>query len=64
MAQVLETARKISSGADRASLLIAIAGSHSLTGANRTLFVDVAEGISSKHEQNQVLAALVRTERR
>jgi hypothetical protein len=35
-----------------------------LTRNHRTLFLEAAETIPSKHEQDQVLAALVRAERR
>jgi hypothetical protein len=64
LAGLLETARKITSSHDRASLLLAVLKTNTVTGATRTLFLDVADGISSTHEQTQVLAALVRSERR
>jgi hypothetical protein len=61
---VLETAKKINSSYERAHLLLSILKTNTIASSTRTLFLDVAEGISSSHEQNQVLAALVRAERR
>jgi hypothetical protein len=64
VAAFLRSARMVSSDYDRARILLAILKTQPVTGPNRTLFLEVADSISSAHEQNQVLAALVRAERR
>jgi hypothetical protein len=60
---VLESSTGISASHERATLLLAVVKTHTLTGAARTAFIDAAEGISAAHERNQVLATLVRSER-
>jgi hypothetical protein len=49
---------------DRAEVLLAFVAAQSVDSANRQAFVSAAEHIRSPHDQNRVLAALVRAERR
>lgn len=49
---------------DRAEVLLAFLNAQELTAASRQAFVAAAERIKSAHEQNRVLAALVKSERR
>ena len=54
----------MSGGYERASLLLEILKNQTLPQSARALFLDVAQTISSQHDQNRVLAELVRSERR
>jgi hypothetical protein len=54
----------MSSDYDRAETLLAFVGSQPLDASARAAFVAAAEKIRSSHDQNRVLAALVRSERR
>ena len=54
----------MSSDYDRAEVLLAFVGAQGIDSANRRAFVSAAERIGSSHDQNRVLAALVRSERR
>ena len=54
----------MSSDYDRAEVLLAFVGAQAIDSANRQAFVSAAERIRSSHDQNRVLAALVRSERR
>ena len=49
---------------DRAETLLAFISSQPLDASTRQAFVAAAEQIKSSHDQNRVLAALVRSERR
>jgi hypothetical protein len=49
---------------DRAETLLALAVSQPIDPSLRSAFVDAAESIRSSHDQNRVLAALVRSEKR
>jgi hypothetical protein len=49
---------------DRAESLLALANARSIDASLRPAFVTAAESLTSKYDQNRVLAALVRTERR
>lgn len=60
---VLRAARGMSSGYEVSQVLLATAAAVPLSGEARELYVDAAERLGS-HEQGQVLAALVRSERR
>ena len=51
------------SGYELSQLLIAVAGTRSLTGEVRDAYLDAAERLSG-YEQDQALTALVRSERR
>jgi hypothetical protein len=50
-------------GYELSQLLQAVAGTHAVAGALRDAYLDAAERLSG-HDQNQVLAALVKSERR
>ena len=54
----------MSSDYDRAEVLLAFVGAQGIDSANRQAFVSAAERLKSSHDQNRVLAALVRSERR
>ena len=60
----LRASASISSGHDRATVLLEILKAQTLSTAARQLFLDAAQGISSSYDQNRVLAELVRSERR
>jgi hypothetical protein len=49
---------------ERAEILLAFLNGNAVDGTVRQAFVNAAERIQSQHEQNRVLAALVRSERR
>ena len=57
-------AGSVSSAYDRAAVLLEILKQQSLSSPAREVFLDVAQAITSQHEQNRVLAELVRSERR
>jgi beta-lactamase regulating signal transducer with metallopeptidase domain len=57
----LRTAPKISNGYNRAQVLIAVAGRGPLTGEARKLYIAASRNLSG-HDENRVLAALVRAE--
>lgn len=59
-----ETIGMMRSDYDRAEALLAFVGSGPMDAAARQAFVAAAERIGSSYEQNRVLAALVRSERR
>ena len=61
---LVRAAATISGSYDRANVLLDVLKSQPLTAATRPLFLDAAQGISSTHDQNRVLAELVRAERR
>ena len=61
--RVLRTAARISSSHDRANLLEAITSKRAVTGASRQLYIEATAGMGS-HDENRVLAALVRAEGR
>jgi hypothetical protein len=54
----------MSSDYDRAETLLVFVNAQGVDAANRPAFVAAAERIGSSHDQNRVLAALVRAERR
>ena len=60
---VLRTAMKISSNYERANLLEAVASKGKVTGMSRELYMNATKGMSA-HDENRVLAALVRAETR
>ena len=61
---VLRSAATVSSGHDRANVLTDVAGHHHrLSDAAQRLFVEAAEGISSSHDSNRALAALIRSQK-
>jgi hypothetical protein len=49
---------------DRAEILLAFVSAAGIDSASRPAFVSAAERLKSSHDQNRVLAALVRAERR
>jgi hypothetical protein len=49
---------------ERAEVLLAFLSGNAVEGSVRQAFLNAAERIQSQHEQNRVLAALVRSERR
>jgi hypothetical protein len=51
------------SGFERSNVLLAVAKNHSLEGPARDAYIDAADKLGD-HEQGQVLAALVKSERR
>ena len=59
---VLRTAAKITSSYERATVLLEVANRAKLTGTNRQLYIAAADGMGS-HDENRVLAALVRAEK-
>lgn len=59
----LRTAAKVSSSHDRANLLVDVVKRAPLTGTARKLYIAAADGLGS-HDENRVLAALVRAEGR
>lgn len=59
---VLRTAAKISSSYERATVLLEVANRAKLAGTNRQLYIAAADGMGS-HDENRVLAALVRAEK-
>ncbi|MCA1586845.1 MAG: hypothetical protein LC791_19430, partial [Acidobacteria bacterium] len=61
---LMRNAAKIDSEYERASLLARLAATHELSSEQRMLYIDVADGMRSEHEQSRALAALVRGERR
>ena len=61
---LLRASMPISGSHDRAMLLLDILTTRRLSGASRQLLVDAAQELSSAHDQNRVLAELVRSERR
>ena len=61
---VFDTVRRISSDFERAQVLLAMIGAQPLDATARTAFIAAAESINSTFEQNRVLAALVKAERR
>jgi hypothetical protein len=63
LAGVLRTAAAIGSAHERTEVLVAIARSRPLAGANRELYLTAADGISSQSEQSRAYAELVRAER-
>jgi hypothetical protein len=54
----------MSSDYDRAEILLAFVNAGAIDSATRPAFVSAAESIRSSHDQNRVLAALARSERR
>ena len=58
---VLRTATRVSGSYERANLLETIAGRSKVTGSARELYVSATKGMGS-HDENRVLAALVRAE--
>jgi hypothetical protein len=48
---------------DRAEILLAFLNAHGVHSDTRQAFVNAAERITSSHDQNRVLAALVRAEK-
>jgi hypothetical protein len=54
----------MSSDYDRAETLLVFVNAQRIDAANRPAFVAAAERIGSSHDQNRVLAALVKSERR
>jgi hypothetical protein len=60
---VLRTAARISSSHDRANLLEAVATRAKVTGPSRELYISATRGMGP-HDENRVLAALVRAEGR
>jgi beta-lactamase regulating signal transducer with metallopeptidase domain len=59
---VLRSAAKISSSYERATVLLEVANRAKLAGTNRQLYIAAADGMGS-HDENRVLAALVRAEK-
>ena len=59
----LHSAAGISGGFERSTVLLAIARTHTLDPQAREAYIDAADKLS-KYEQGQVLAALVKGERR
>lgn len=59
-----ETVALMRSDYDRAEVLLAFVGAQGIDAASRQSFVSAAERIRSSHDQNRVLAALVKAERR
>lgn len=59
---VLRTAAKITSSYERATVLLEVANRAKLAGTNRQLYIAAADGMGS-HDENRVLAALVRAEK-
>ena len=49
---------------DRAETLLAFLNARAVDSTSRQAFVDAADRIKSNYEQNRVLAALVKSERR
>ena len=49
---------------DRAEVLLAFVDAQGIDSASRQSFVSAAERLKSSYEQNRVLAALVKSERR
>ena len=60
---VLKSCGQMSSGYDRAQVLLLAASSHTLSGSLRDAYIDAADRLSS-YEQGQVMTALVKSERR
>jgi hypothetical protein len=54
----------MSSDYDRAEILLAFVSAQGIDSASRPAFVSAAERLKSSYDQNRVLAALVRAERR
>jgi hypothetical protein len=54
----------MSSDYDRAEVLLAFVGGQRIDASSRAAFVSAAERLKSSYDQNRVLAALVRAERR
>jgi hypothetical protein len=61
---LLRTAQRVSSGHERANLLVDIASRHPLSGQARDLYIAAADSIGSSSDENRALAALVRADRR
>ena len=61
---VFDTVRRMSSDFERAQVLLTMVGVQSLDATARSAFIAAAESIGSTFEQNRVLAALVKAERR
>jgi hypothetical protein len=59
---VLRAAAKISGSYERATVLLEVASRARLAGTNRQLYISAADGMGS-HDENRVLAALVRSEK-
>lgn len=61
---VFDVVSMMSSDYDRAETLLAFVATRAIDAANRQAFVTAAEHIRSSHDQNRVLAALVRADKR
>jgi hypothetical protein len=61
---VFDVVSMMSSDYDRAEVLLAFVSGQGVDAGSRQAFVSAAERIRSAHDQNRVLAALVRAERR
>ena len=59
----LRSAAGIDGGFERSNVLLAVARTHSLDGQARDAYIDAAEKLG-QFEQGQVLAALVKADRR
>ena len=59
-----EVVSLMSSDHDRAEVLLAFAGGQGIDASSRPAFVSAAEHLKSSYDQNRVLAALVRAERK
>jgi len=59
-----DTVSQMSSDYDRAEILLAFVSAQGIDSASRPAFVSAAGQLKSSYDQNRVLAALVRAERR
>jgi len=60
LTEVLKSSTELSSDYEQATLLVLIADRHRLEGGLRDAYLSAAYGISSEHEKNRVMAALLR----
>ncbi|MEJ2239835.1 MAG: hypothetical protein P8X82_16205, partial [Gemmatimonadales bacterium] len=59
VAAILNSARAIDSDYELASLLVAVAHGYRINERLRSMYMEVADDISSRYERNRALAALV-----